>query len=86
MNRRKLLAGISGAPLVGLAAFAAIEGHHAVLRDDDDDDMTMKEAKLQWPGACHQCRSRTARWAAIVSVVLFLKREEEFRVIHQDLQ
>jgi hypothetical protein len=38
MNRRKLLAVVAGASLVGLVAFAAIEGHHAVLRDDDDYD------------------------------------------------
>jgi hypothetical protein len=40
MNRRKLLAAIAGASLIGLAAFAVIEGHHAILRDDDnyDDD------------------------------------------------
>jgi hypothetical protein len=38
MNRRKLFAAVAGASLTGLAAFAAIEGHHAVLRDDDDYD------------------------------------------------
>jgi hypothetical protein len=38
MNRRKLFAAVAGASLVGVAAFAVIEGHHAVLRDDDDYD------------------------------------------------
>jgi hypothetical protein len=38
MNRRKLIAAIVGASLAGLAAFAAIEGHHAILRDDEDYD------------------------------------------------
>ena len=41
MDRRKMGSAVVGSVLVGLAAFAAIEGHHAVLRDDenyDDDD------------------------------------------------
>jgi hypothetical protein len=38
ISRRKMTTAVIGASLVGLAAFAAIEGHHAVLRDDDYDD------------------------------------------------
>ena len=40
MDRRKLLAAVAGASLIGLVGFAVIEGHHAILRDDDvyDDD------------------------------------------------
>jgi len=38
MDRRKLLAAIAGASLIGLVGFAVIEGHHAILRDDDYGD------------------------------------------------
>jgi hypothetical protein len=35
MNRRKMIGAAIGATFLGLAAFVAIEGHHAILRDDD---------------------------------------------------
>jgi hypothetical protein len=35
MDREKMLYAVIGAVLLGFAAFATIEGHHAVLRDDD---------------------------------------------------
>jgi hypothetical protein len=36
MDREKMLYAVIGAALLGFAAFATIEGHHAVLRDDDN--------------------------------------------------